>query len=173
VLVPLCGKAEDLAFLAAHGHEVVGIEIAEQAVREFFADHSLTPSIEPRGPYVAYTSPPITLLAGHFFAATPELLGPLDALYDRAALVALPLDLRPRYVQHLRALLPAAAPGLVITLEYDQRRIDGPPFSVLEPELRSLYTGRSLELLEERPGDVARCAEAGVPVTQRCFALGL
>jgi thiopurine S-methyltransferase len=171
VLVPLCGKAEDIAFLAAHGHEVVGIELVEQAVREFFADHALTPSIAQRGPFVAYTAPSITLLAGDFFTATTELVGPVEALYDRAALVALPAELRPRYVQHLRALLPATAPGLIITLEYEQSRAAGPPFAVLEPELRALYTGRSLELLEERPGDVARCTEAGVPVTQRCFAL--
>jgi thiopurine S-methyltransferase len=172
VLVPLCGKTEDLAFLAAHGHEVVGIELAEQAVREFFTDHAVTPSIAQRGPFVAYTAPSITLLAGDFFATTPELLGPIDALYDRAALVALPAELRPRYVQHLRALLPAATPGLVITYEYDQRLVTGPPFAVLEPELRAHYAGRRLELLDERPGDVTRCAEAGVPVIERCFALG-
>src|SRR5215510_3121795 len=71
VLVPLCGKAEVLAFLAAHGHEVIGIELVEQAVREFFADHALTPSIVPRGPLVAYTAPPVTLLSGDFFATTP------------------------------------------------------------------------------------------------------
>jgi thiopurine S-methyltransferase len=171
VLVPLCGKAEDMAFLAANGHDVVGVELAEQAVREFFIDHALTPSIAQRGPFVAYTAPSITLLAGDFFATTAELLGPIDALYDRAALVALPAELRPRYVQHLRALLPAA-PGLVITYEYDQQLVTGPPFSVLEPELRALCSGRSIELLDERPGEVTRCAEAGVPVTERCFALG-
>jgi len=172
VLVPLCGKAEDLAFLAAHGHDVVGIELAEQAVREFFVDHALTPSIAPRGPFIEYAAPSITLLVGDFFAATADQLGPLDALYDRAALIALPHSMRPRYVEHLRTLLPATAPGLVITLEYEQQRVNGPPFSVLEPELRAHFTGRSIELLEERPADVTRCIEAGVPVTERCFAIG-
>jgi len=172
VLAPLCGKAEDLAFLAAHGHDVVGIELAEQAVREFFVDHALTPSIAPRGPFIEYAAPSITLLAGDFFAATPELLGPIDALYDRAALIALPSTLRPRYVQHLRALLPPTAPALVITLEYEQHRVNGPPFAVLEPELRALYAGRPIELLEQRPADVTKCKEAGVPVTEHCFAIG-
>jgi thiopurine S-methyltransferase len=187
VLVPLCGKSEDLAFLAACGHDVVGVELAEQAVQAFFAEHDLTPSIAPRGPVVAYevgagmvrpaaptgpaTSGAIALLAGDFFAVTPELLGPVDALYDRAALIALPAELRSRYVARLRALLPVEAPALVITLEYDQAAVAGPPYAVLEAELRTLYAGAAVELMEERPGDVAKCAQSGTPVTERCFAL--
>jgi thiopurine S-methyltransferase len=202
VLVPLCGKAEDLAFLAARGHDVVGIELAEPAVRAFFAEHGIAPEIEPRGPMTEYRSGAsagasgavasagaagatdaaggaagsvggsITLLAGDFFAVTAELLGPIDAVYDRAALVALPLELRSPYVARLRTWLPAGARSLVITLEYDQRAVAGPPFAVLEAELRALYAGESLALLEERPGEVTKCAQTGAPVTERCFAIG-
>lgn len=199
VLVPLCGKSEDLAFLAARGHDVIGVELAEQAVQAFFAEHELAPSIARRGPFAAYEVGPgavpmdpgaaataeptaaptarqagaITLLAGDFFAVTPELLGPVDALYDRAALIALPPELRPRYVARLGALVPAAAPALVITLEYDQAVMAGPPFAVLEPELRGLYAGAAVELLEERAATVARCAQLGVPMSERCFAIRL
>lgn len=194
VLVPLCGKAEDLAFLAVRGHDVVGVELSEQAVQAFFAEHDLAPSIARRGPFAAYEVGPgvvraadpgaavaaqaaagpsgsVTLLAGDFFALTPELLGPVDALYDRAALIALPPDLRPRYVARLHALVPAGAPALVITVEYDQARVAGPPFAVLEAELRALYAGAAVELLEERPATVAKCAQSGVPVSERCFAV--
>jgi thiopurine S-methyltransferase len=172
VLVPLCGKAEDLAFLAAHGHQVLGVELAERAVREFFDAHALAPSILQRGPFASYSAGPITLLVGDWFATTPELIGPIDALYDRAALIALPADLRPRYVAHLRTLLPAAAPGLVITLEYDQQLMAGPPFAVHESELRSLHAGRVIELLEERPATGGgKCTQSGVPATERCFAI--
>lgn len=196
VLVPLCGKSEDLAFLAARGHDVIGIELAEQAVQAFFAEHGLAPSIAPRGPFVAYEVGPgavraadpgaaaaaeptagpagaITLLVGDFFAVTPELLGPVDALYDRAALIALPPELRPRYVARLRALVPAGAPALVITMEYDQAAMAGPPFAVLEPELRALYTGAVVELLEERAATVAKCAQLGVSASEHCFAIRL
>jgi thiopurine S-methyltransferase len=172
VLVPLCGKAEDLAYLAAHGHAVVGVELAEQAVREFFAAHALEPSIAARGPFVEYRAGAITLLAGDWFAATPALIGPIDALYDRAALIALPGDMRPRYAQQVRALVPAGAPGLVITLEYDQERMVGPPFAVFEPELRSLYAGAMIELVEEHPlGGGGKCTQSGVSAIERCFAL--
>src|SRR4051812_3920329 len=159
VLVPLCGKSEDLAFLAARGHDVIGVELAEPAVQAFFAEHDLAPSVARRGPFVAYevgpgavpvnpgaaaTAEPTAgadaLLAGDFFALTEEL-GPFDAVYDRAALIALPVELRAPYVARLRALVPAGAPAVVITLEYDQAAMTGPPYAVLEPELRTLYEG--------------------------------
>jgi thiopurine S-methyltransferase len=172
VLVPLCGKTEDLAFLAAHGHQVIGVELAEQAVREFFELHALAPTVTARGSIVEYRAGPITVLAGDFFMTTAALVGPIDAFYDRAALVALPADLRSRYVAHLRTLVPASAPGLVITLEYDAQRMTGPPFAVFEAELRTLYAGRQIELVEERPArGGGKCTQSGVPATERCFAV--
>lgn len=172
VLVPLCGKTEDLAFLAAHGHAVVGVELAEQAVREFFAVHGLAPSVTARGPFLAYTAGLFTLLVGDIFAATPELVGPIDAVYDRAALIALPADLRPRYVTHVRTLVAAGAPALVITLEYDPQLMTGPPFAVFEAELRALHAGQAIELLEERPfGGGGKCTQSRVSATERCFAI--
>jgi thiopurine S-methyltransferase len=160
VLVPLCGKAEDLAFLAARGHDVVGIELVDQAAQAFFAEHDLAPSVARRGPYTAYHVDPvapgggaITLLVGDFFALTPEL--------------------RPRYVVLLRTLLPAGAPALVITVEYDQAALTGPPFAVLEPELRALYEGASVEFLEQRIYTSGKCAQLEDPAMERGFALRL
>jgi thiopurine S-methyltransferase len=172
VFVPLCGRAEDLAFLAAHGHEVVGVELAEQAVREFFDMHALVPAVTTRGAFVEYRAGAITIFVGDFFATTPALIGPIDAHYDRAALIALPPDLRLRYIAHLRGLVPVRAPSLVITLEYDQQRMTGPPFAVLEPELRSLHAGRRIELLEERSAQGGgKCTQTGTPATERCFLI--
>jgi thiopurine S-methyltransferase len=172
ILVPLCGKAEDLAFLAVHGHEVIGVELAEQAVRAFFDEHALAPVVSSSGPFTTYTAGAITVHTGDFFALTRDITGSIDALYDRAALVALPADLRPRYAEQVRALLPAGAPGLVITLEYDPQRMAGPPFPVFESELRSLYPGSTIELLDERPATGGgKCTQSGVPATDRCFTI--
>lgn len=172
VLVPLCGKSVDLAFLAAHGHEVVGVELAAQAVEAFFAEHALTPEVTRRGPIVEYRAGAITLLAGDLFAVPPALLGPVDALYDRAALIALPPALRPPYVALLRRVLPAGARGLVITAEYDQARMSGPPFAVLEDELRALYAGCEVELVEDQPlSGSGKCAQMKVPAVERCFVV--
>ncbi|MEO7732801.1 MAG: thiopurine S-methyltransferase [Kofleriaceae bacterium] len=173
VFVPLCGRSEDLALLAAHGHEVVGVELSEQAVREFFELHALVPAVTSHGPFVAYRAGSITLLVGDLFDTTPALVGATDALYDRAALIALPAELRARYVAHVRALLPAGAPGLVITLEFDAALMSGPPFPVVEDELRALYAGATVEWLEDGAAPGGKCAQTKTPATERCFAIRL
>jgi thiopurine S-methyltransferase len=172
VLVPLCGKAEDMAFLAARGHEVVGVEAVEDAVRAFFAEHGLTPRVtDLRDGVRAYAAGGVRILAADLFACTKEDLGPVDALYDRAAIVALPPETRRRYVARLRELLPAGAPGLVVTFEYEQSRLEGPPFAVLEDELRALWADSRVEAIDEAPADGPRFREAGVTLKERCYAL--
>ncbi len=170
VLVPLCGKAVDLAYLASRGHEVVGVELVEDAVRAFFAEQAVTPAVQRRGAFVEYAADGITILAGDMFATTRELIGPIDGFYDRAALIALPPALRARYVPHVRGLV-RAAPGLVITLEYEQALMDGPPFAVFEDELRVLYAGDPVELIEDGAANVPRLPP-GTPARERCFAIG-
>lgn len=170
VLVPLCGKSEDLAFLAGRGHHVVGIEAVEDAVKAFFAEHGITPAVAPRGKLIAYTAGNLTLLAGDFFAATREDVGPVDALYDRAALVALPPDVRVRYAAHCESLLSPGAKGLLVTFEYPEDTMAPPPHSVREPEVRALYT--NVRFLEEALDDQPRFKERGVVPLERCYAVG-
>jgi thiopurine S-methyltransferase len=159
VLVPLCGKTEDLAYLAGAGHAVVGIELVADAAQAFFDEHP------------ALRDGAVQILVGDFFAFTAADVGPCDAFYDRAAVIALPPSLRPRYVEHLRSLLPAGAPGLAITLEYDQTRTEGPPFAVLEPELRALWAGSQVDLIGERTATGGRLHAAGIATLERCYAI--
>jgi thiopurine S-methyltransferase len=170
VLVPLCGKAEDLAYLAARGHDVVGVEIVEDAVQAFFAEHGLTPEVVQQGEFVEYTAPSIKIFAGDMFAAKRSVIGPIDAIWDRAALVALPDDIRRRYVDHLRSLAPKRV--LQLTVEYDQTLMSGPPFSVEEAELRALYDNCEIEFLAEGPDPRDRGPEGPV-VFERCFSITL
>lgn len=173
VLVPLCGKTEDMAYLVAQGHEVVGIEAVEVAVQAFFDEHGLEAAVErgPRG-LVFYRAPGITILAGDVFAATVEDLGGVNALYDRAATVALPADVRPRYVAHLRAVVPAGSPGILVTFAYDQARIDGPPYAVDEAEVRRLYDGSAeVSLLATREAVAPKFEAAKIPVSESCYRL--
>jgi thiopurine S-methyltransferase len=171
VLVPLCGKADDLAYLAAQGHDVVGIELVEDAVRAFFAERRLTPSLGRRGSFTVFAHGRVTLLAGDVFDATREDVGPVDALYDRAALIALPESMRGRYVAQLRRLIPPGARGLVVTLEYPPGAIEGPPFSVSEAELRQLYAGALVEHLSDVPADGPRLSPFGAAARERCFGV--
>lgn len=133
VLVPLCGKTQDMLWLEAQGNEVVGIELAEMAIVGFFEDNGL--AYERRdGRLVEYRALDrrIRLYCGDFFEFRSESF---DAHYDRGALGALPADVRPRYARHTSSLLSADAEQFVITVEYDQRVCDGPPFSISEREI--------------------------------------
>lgn len=166
VLVPLCGKAVDLRYLAERGHEVVGVELVEDAVAAFFEENQLAPTKAPRGALTAYRAGAITVLAGDFFAVTAEDVGAPDAFYDRAALVALPPELRVRYVQHLRTL--TAGPGVVVTFDYPQELMAGPPFSVSEADVRAHFPDRRVDLLETRPAGNPRLQATA---TECCLAV--
>lgn len=137
ILVPLCGKSHDLAFLAAHDHDVVGVELSPVAVRAFFDEHGLAPSIDRVGPFERHRAGRITLLCGDFFALTPEHTGPLDAWFDRAALVALPSEMRADYVSTLVRVLPSGARGLLVSFDYEPSSAGGPPFSIAAPEVHA------------------------------------
>jgi len=165
ILVPLCGKTEDLAFLASRGHTVVGVELVEAAVRAFFAEHALEPAIERRGAHAIFTAGPVTMIAGDWFATTPELVGRVDGIYDRAALIALPPELRPKYVAQLRTLTDG--PGITIALEYADGAYQGPPFSVSDAEVRGYYP--NAELLDEGANRSGRIAELGIASIERCY----
>lgn len=162
VLVPLCGKSADLEWLVVHGHDVVGIELSEIAARDFFAERGFTPERSETAGFVAYRHGGVTILVGDFFAATPEALGHFDGAYDRAALIALPDELRARYVERLQALMTPKGRLLLVTLHYDAA--GGPPFDVTPAEVERSFPQARITLLEsvdardETPGPVSRGA---------------
>ena len=148
VFVPLCGKSLDMLWLAEQGHDVIGVEISPIAVRAFFDENSLQPEVSQAGAFEIWSVDQITILLGDYFELQPAQLGEVEAVYDRASLIALPEEMREDYVEHLNALCPAM-PRLLITLDYDQARMDGPPFAVSQEEVRELYHDRSsLVMLE-------------------------
>ncbi|WP_122665773.1 thiopurine S-methyltransferase [Pseudomonas viridiflava] len=149
VLVPLCGKSLDLLWLAEQGHRVLGVELSEKAVQEFFSEQQLEPVISQRGAFRVYSGRGVELWCGDFFALRADDVADCSALYDRAALIALPPEMRERYAAHLALVLPAECRGLLITLDYDQAKIDGPPFSVPDQEVqRLLAEGWELDILQ-------------------------
>jgi thiopurine S-methyltransferase len=139
VYVPLCGRSLDMAWLASRGHAVVGSELSPIAIGQFFAGQGLDPRREQLGAFVRHEAGPYTILEGDALALTPRDLGPVAAAYDRAALVALPPDLRVRHAATLAALLPADAPMLLVAFEYPQAAMTGPPFSVDSAEIEDLF----------------------------------
>jgi len=154
VFLPLCGKTRDIAWLLSQGYRVVGAELSALAVTQLFDDLGIKPDIADAGALTHYRAKALDLFLGDIFDLEPEQLGTIDAIYDRAALVALPEALRLHYSEHLTRITDSA-PQLLITYEYDQTVIDGPPFSVSNEEVIQHYGSEYTPMLlhsEEVPG---------------------
>lgn len=138
VFVPLCGKTRDILWLLQSGYRVVGAELSRLAVEQLFAEMELVPGVTEAGPLTRFSAEDIDIYVGDIFELGASLLGQVDAVYDRAALVALPATMRPRYADHLVAITGRAR-QLLIAYDYDQSLQNGPPFAVGADEVRSLY----------------------------------
>lgn len=151
VFVPLCGKSLDLIWLCQQGHKVLGVEVSDLAVSQFFSENGLTYSKFKQDGFKHYQTESLAILQGDFFNLTVDHLQDVQGVYDRAALVALPLELRQKYMQHLKNILPDKAKILLVTFEYDQSQMNGPPFSVNEAEVNTLFQADyEIELLFNR-----------------------
>ncbi len=148
VFVPLCGKSLDMWWLRQQGHPVVGVELSPLAVQAFFEEAGVTPARTSCGGLESWQASDIRLYCGDFFALQPQDVAGCHLIYDRASLIALPPDMRCDYVAHLHRLSPQGAHMLLVTLDYPQAEMDGPPFSVSDAEVHALY--RTAKRLESR-----------------------
>ena len=172
VLVPLCGKSVDMVWLAHAGYDVVGVELVETAVQAFFAEQKVIPTITEftsatvnailkryQGQLAGQT---ITLWAADIFALSATDIGEINAVYDRAALIALPATMRADYSAQI-VKLSNHAPQLLITLNYDQSKKDGPPFSISQQQLQQYYdTDYKIIELENQSSTLNSASELAV-----------
>lgn len=138
MFVPLCGKTLDIGWLLSKGYKVVGAELSETAIDQLFSELGVEPTKKNVDGFVHYKERDIDIFVGDIFQLTANLLGPVDAVYDRAALVALPDEMRNRYTSHVPEIT-GDAPQLLLTFEYDQSVMKGPPFSVSDEEVLRQY----------------------------------
>lgn len=162
VFVPLAGKSLDMAWFAAQGFRVLGAELSPLAVAQFFESQDVVPVVQSAADGVHHLAGPIELVLGDVFELSADALAGCDAVYDRAAIIALPPPMRARYVREVYGRLARGCRGLLVTLEYPQQQKAGPPFSVAEAEIRELFAPEwDVELLAKRdilaqqPGFVA------------------
>jgi len=166
VLVPLCGKSLDMLWLASQGHRVIGIELSEIAAQQFFAEQSVQPNVVKGDGFTSYSANNVTILCGDFFDLAANLDG-VAAVFDRAALIALPKDMRQSYAEHLRKLLPAGCQMLLVGMEYDESALSGPPFNVPCAEISTLFDHQGeLTILSEQKSDAR-----GTPCVERLYHL--
>ena len=153
VLVPLCGKSLDMLWLAREGHRVVGIEISDTACRDFYVENKLQCTRKDDPPFVKFSGGDIELWCGDFFDLQPDDLDDIHAVYDRAALIALPEAMRANYVSHLAVLLQPNSRIFLISMDYDESKMQGPPFSVPENEVRGLFENKfSIDIIARASG---------------------
>lgn len=151
VFVPLAGKSLDMAWFASQGYRVLGAELSPLAVAQFFESQGVEPSVEAAADGIHHLAGPIELVQGDVFALDADAIASCTAVFDRAAIIALPREMRERYVREVYGRLPAGCRGLLITLEYPRQEKAGPPFSVAEDEVRSLFDDNwRVTLLERR-----------------------
>jgi len=139
VFVPLCGKSRDMLWLRDQGYSVIGVEIVPRAVEAFFSENNLTVTRRPHGAFTLWESEDIKILQGDFFDLSADDVAGIAAVYDRASLIALPPAMRQRYAAQLRSILPSKMNVLLVTMDYLQTEMDGPPFAVTEQEVTVLY----------------------------------
>ena len=169
VFVPLCGKSIDMAWLAAQGYDVVGVELVETAVQAFFTEQNISPTVHQHAdnPAIKYyqgqlSGQTITLWVADIFALTTEDIGSVNAGYDKAALIALPADMRVQYSAQMYQL-SANAPQFIITLTYDQSKKSGPPFSISSEQIQQYYGNNyHISELESEPTSIGSAPELTV-----------
>lgn len=156
VFLPLCGKTLDIGWLLAQGQRVAGIELSELAIQELFTELNIQPTLTIEGNLKHYSAEHLDIFVGDIFELSAQQLGPVSAIYDRAALVALPAETRQQYAAHLLQI-SEQAPQLLVTFAYDSSLKAGPPFSVEAAELEELYgSSYSLTSLESNPVEQGR-----------------
>lgn len=164
VLVPLCGKSLDLGWLS-RDYRVCGVELSPQAIEAFSAEQGMAGRRYQSGKFDICEDDRIRLFCGDFFDLTAAQCGPIAAVYDRAALVALPPAMRSRYAEHFHSLCGVGTRMLLISMAYPQADMDGPPFSVEADEVRALFGDHwQVETLQTRDllASEAKFAERGL-----------
>ncbi|MGP9833168.1 thiopurine S-methyltransferase [Marinobacter sp. NSM] len=140
VFVPLCGKAHDMWWLHDRGHPVIGVELSDIACKDFFEEAGEKAKVHPGEPFTTFKHDDLQIWCGDFFQLVPDDLKHIRLVYDRAALIALPPEMRQGYVEHLTAVIPDGTRILLITLDYDSSEMKGPPFNVSDEEVFQLYS---------------------------------
>lgn len=154
-LVPLCGKSKDLLFLSRNCRKVIGVEISEIAIREFLSENKRKAEESSFGNFKIYRTGNIEIWHGDFFKLPQHKLPPLDLIYDKAALIALPPEMRKQYTSKILELISVNTRILLHLFEYRQNEMTGPPFSVPIKEVKKAFEECfKIEILEKRKLDL-------------------
>lgn len=157
ILVPLCGKSVDLAWLYKEGHTVVGIEGVEKGILEFFSEHKLPYVTEQMSWAKLFKTEDnrLKLYCCDLFKMDIESLGKFDAVWDRGSLVAIYEEDRERYSEIIKALLVPDFRYLINITQYTpNEKFSGPPRNIPTELVEKLFGDVcELQVLETRTRD--------------------
>ncbi|XP_059544721.1 thiopurine S-methyltransferase [Myotis daubentonii] len=144
VFFPLCGKAVEMKWFADRGHSVVGVEISELGIREFFTEQNLSYSEEPikeipGAKVFKSSSGNISLYCCNLFDLPRANIGKFDRIWDRGAFVAINPGDRKRYADIMLSLMRKGFQYLLSVFSYDPTKYAGPPFYVSDDEIKRLF----------------------------------
>ncbi|KAM9307702.1 putative thiopurine S-methyltransferase [Gastrophryne carolinensis] len=131
IFFPLCGKNVDMKWLAEKGHTIVGVDISEIGLKQFFEEQSV-PFVEEAVPDIPgakvfkSTSENISLYCCSIYQISDSVIGKFDGIWDRGSLVAINLIERQRYVDIMLSLLNQDCRYLLITVDFNPALIQGP-----------------------------------------------
>ncbi|KZN43758.1 hypothetical protein, partial [Pseudoalteromonas luteoviolacea] len=169
VFVPLCGKTKDIAWLLRKGYKITGAELSEGAIKELFEELHIEPLVEELDEFKVYKSINLTVYVGDYFNLTAEHVHDVDAVYDRAAFIALPASMLRSYSSKLMEL-SQTAPQLLLGYRYDQSLVPGPPFSIDENTIGNYYRpAYQIECLESV--DWGEKIKGVAPALEDCWLL--
>lgn len=150
VLVPLCGKSLDMLWLLSQGYRVIGIELIPMAVQSFSDENDIPFKKIKRNNHIVWQLDKLQIFCTDFFSLEQADIGPINAVYDRAALIALPAEMRVIYAEKIKQLMPKNSQLFQVAINYSQAEMQGPPFSVEQTELKNLYADSfTISLLAE------------------------
>lgn len=139
VFVPLCGKSLDMLYFLDNGYKVIGVELSDIAVLAFFRENNIVFNKNISDNFIIYSADNIVIYVGDYFKLTKEILADISFVYDRAALIALPAPLRIEYTKYLFKITPNNLTILLLTMNYPQHQLAGPPFAVAYDEVANLF----------------------------------
>lgn len=148
VFIPLCGKSGDIFWLMQKEVEVVGVELSEMAIVEFFTERKLDYQVKDQNDFKIYKSNNLTIYCGDLFNLTSIYSEKFDAVYDRAAFVAMPKNMRNDYLMAIKKFVSVNSRILLQTLSYGSSEFQGPPFSVNINEYESVLE-KTFTLMDE------------------------
>jgi len=146
VFVPLCGKSLDMVWLAERLN-VTGAELSEIACHDFFADKKLSYNKQCLGDFSVLSHDNLVLLQGDFFKLMPVDINSPDWIYDRAALIALPKKMQKSYANHLTSFIDKNTRLMLISLEFPEDELSGPPFPITQPQLKDFFPNCDVDLI--------------------------